>query len=118
MTRRDFFTAIMNTETLSDEIRTFAHESLEKIDETNAKRAAKPSKKAIENAPLIEKVVSLLTHEPQTATDLIAPMGEEFKVQRISSLLVQARKQGLCESVDVKIKGKGMQKGWILPTKE
>lgn len=110
MTRRDFFTAIMNTETLSDEIRTFARESLEKIDETNAKRAAKPSKAAVENAPLIAQIVEMLNEEPQTASDLATPMG--VKVQKASALLRIAVKEGKAIAHDVKIKGKGTCKGY------
>lgn len=117
MTRPAFFTAIAQNETLPAELRDFASLQLEKIQAANAKRAAKPSKKALENAPLIEQLVGLLSHEPQTATDLTARM-EGFNVPKIASLLVQARKQGLCNSIDVKVKGKGTQKGWILPTEE
>lgn len=110
MTRRDFFTTIMNTENLTDEIRAFARESLEKIDETNAKRAAKPSKTAIENAPLVAQVVELLGDEPKTASDLVAAM--DLKVQKVSSLLRAAVKEGKAASHDVKIKGKGTCKGY------
>ena len=110
MTRRDFFTAIMNAETLSDELRAFAQASLEKIDETNAKRAAKPSKTAVENAPLVEQIVEMLGNEPQTASDLAVPMG--VKVQKASALLRAAVKEGKAISHDVKIKGKGTCKGY------
>ncbi len=110
MTRRDFFTAIMNAENLSDELRAFAQASLEKLDETNAKRAAKPSKAAIENAPLIEQIVEMLGDEPKTASDLAEPMG--VKVQKASALLRGAVAQGLAVSQDLKIKGKGTCKGY------
>jgi len=119
MTRPAFFTAIAQNETLPAELRDFASLQLEKIHTANAKRAAKPSKKALENAPLTEKIVGLLTDKPQTATDLFAALGAtDITPQKVSGLLVQARKQGLCASVDVKIKGKGTQKGWILPIAE
>lgn len=110
MTRRDFFTAIMNAENLSDELRAFAQASLEKIDETNAKRAAKPSKTAVENAPLVAQIVEMLNDEPQTASDLATPMG--VKVQKASALLRAAVKDGKAISHDVKIKGKGTCKGY------
>ena len=110
MTRRDFFNAIAKTETLSDELRAFAEAALVKMDETNAKRAAKPSKTAIENAPLITAIVEMLGDEPKTATDLAEPMG--VKVQKASALLRAAVKEGKAVSHDVKIKGKGTQKGY------
>lgn len=110
MTRRDFFTTIMNAENLSDEIRAFARGSLEKLDETNAKRAAKPSKAAVENAPLIAQAVELLGDEPKTASDLTEAM--DLKVQKVSALLRAAVKEGKAISHDVKIKGKGTCKGY------
>lgn len=110
MTRRDFFTAIANTETLPTELRDFAQASLQKLDETNAKRAAKPSKAAVENAPLIAQVVEMLSDEPKTASDLVELMG--LKVQKISALLRAAVKEGKAISQDVKIKGKGTCKGY------
>lgn len=110
MTRRDFFNAIANTETLSDELRAFAAAAITKMDETNAKRAAKPSKTAIANAPLIEQIVDMLSEEPKTATELAEPMG--IKVQKASALLRAAVKEGKANSHDVKIKGKGTCKGY------
>ncbi len=110
MTRRDFFNAIANTETLSAELRDFATAAIQKLDETNAKRAAKPSKAAIENAPLVEQIVGMLGDEPKTASDLCVPMG--VKVQKASALLRTAVKEGKAVSHDVKIKGKGTVKGY------
>ena len=110
MTRRDFFTAIAKTETLSDELRAFAEAAIVKMDETNAKRKEKPSKTAIENAPLVEKIVEMLNDEPKTASDLAKPMN--MKVQKASALLRIAVKEGKAFSQDVKIKGKGIQKGY------
>ena len=110
MTKRDFYTAIAATNTLPQELRDFATAAIEKLDKTNAKRAAKPSKAAIENAPLIAQITGLLGTEPKTASDLAEPMG--VKVQKASSLLRAAVAQGLANSIDVKIKGKGTQKGY------
>ena len=110
MTKRDFYTAISTNETLSDELRDFATAAIEKLNETNAKRAAKPSKASIENAPLIEQIISMLGDEPKMATDLAEPMG--VKIQKASALLRAATSQGRAISHDVKIKGKGTQKGY------
>jgi len=110
MTRRDFFSAISANETLDSELRAFAAAAIEKMDETNAKRAAKPSKTAVENAPLVAQIVELLGSEPKTATDLAEPMG--VKVQKASALLRRAVAEGKACSHDVKIKGKGTQKGY------
>ena len=110
MTRRDFFTAISANETLDSELRAFAAAAIEKMDETNAKRAAKPSKSAIENAPLVEAIVAMLNEEPKTASDLCVPMG--IKPQKASALLRRAVAEGKANVHDVKVKGKGVQKGY------
>lgn len=110
MTRRDFFNAIANNETLDMDLRNFAAASIEKMDSTNAKRAAKPSKTALENAPLIEKIVEMLNEEPQTAADFTERM--ELSVHKISGLLRSAVAQGKASVQDVKVKGKGTCKGY------
>ena len=110
MTKREFYTAISTNETLSTEMRDFATAAIAKLDETNAKRAAKPSKAAVENAPLVAQIITMLTDEPQTATDLATPMG--LTPQKASALLRAAVKEGNAIAHDVKIKGKGTQKGY------
>lgn len=112
MTKRDFFKAVAENEALGADIRQFAEEAIVKMDETNAKRAAKPSKAAEANAPLINKIVGMLTDEPQTASALHAPM--EISVQKASNLLRTAVAQGRASVQDVKIKGKGVQKGYTV----
>jgi len=112
MTRRDFFTAIANTESLDENLRNFAAAAIEKMNATNAARKDKPTKAQIANAPLIEQIVGMLTDEPKTATDLAEPMG--IKVQKASALLRAAVAQGKASVQDVKIKSKGTQKGYTL----
>ena len=123
MTKREFYTAIEENESLPMEQREMAAALRGKLDETNAKRAAKPSKASIANAPMIDAVVAMLTAEPQTATTLLPSMAAAFPVpegekpmtvQKVSHLLVDAVKAGRCHSVDVKIKGKGTQKGYYI----
>lgn len=110
MTKREFYTAISTNENLSNEIQSFAKAQIEALDNTLAKRREKPTKASVENAPLIAQIVEMLTDEPKTATDLATPMG--VKVQKASALLRAAVKEGLANSHDVKIKGKGVQKGY------
>ena len=123
MTKREFYNAISENETLSAEMREMAESLLAKLDETNAKRAAKPSKASIANAPMIDAVVAMLTTEPQTATTLLPSMAAAFPaaegekamtVQKVSHLLVDAVKAGRCHSTDVKVKSKGTQKGYYI----
>jgi hypothetical protein len=111
MTKREFMEAIVNG-TMTEEIQAMAAAEIEKMDAANAKRRERVSKKAQENAPLIEKIVAeILTDEPQTATVIGEKLG--VSTQKASALCRQAVRDGQADVTDVKIKGKGMQKGYI-----
>ena len=111
MTQREFFTAVINNQMngteISDEMVAFAKEAIEKLDARNAKRASTPSKTQKENAPLIEKIGSLLTSEPKLASTLATEMG--ISTQTVSALVTKV--EGVSVT-DVKVKGKGTQKGY------
>ena len=112
MTQREFFNAVI-AETQNAEIAEFAVNALMKMDERNAKRNAKRantlSKTQKENAPLIEKIATLLTSEPKLASELAKEM--EISTQKASALVKKV--EGV-QCVDVKVKGKGTQKGYFL----
>lgn len=113
MTKREFYTAIMNGE-IDEQVKLFASEELEKMDAANEKRRNTLSKKAQENLPLLQQITDeILTEEPKTATDVAAVL--EVSVQKASGLLRRLVEDGKAVKVDVKIKGKGTQKGYILP---
>ena len=113
MTKREFYTAIMNGE-IDEQVKLFASEELEKMDAANEKRRNTLSKKAQENLPLLQKITDeILTDEPKTATDVAAVL--EVSVQKASGLLRRLVEEGKAVKVDVKIKGKGTQKGYTLP---
>ena len=113
MTNREFFTAIVNaydvepTEAQWEELKAFATEAIEKLDARNAKRANTLSKTQKENAPLIEKIATLLTSEPKLASTLATEMG--ISTQKASALVKKVEGVSVC---DVKVKGKGTQKGY------
>ena len=113
MTKREFYTAIMKGE-IDEQVKLFATEELEKMDAVNEKRRNTLSKKAKENEPLLNKIESeILTEEPKTATDVAAVLN--VSVQKASGLLRRLVEDGKAAKVDVKIKGKGTQKGYTLP---
>lgn len=119
MTNREFFNAVIAAESLPAEMHEFAESALAKLDATNEKRRNAQSKKALENVPFVDYiVVNILNSQPQTASDvtplLNAGMGTEFKVQKVSALLRIAVKEERARSMDVKIPGKGTQKGYVL----
>lgn len=110
MTKREFYTAIMKGE-IDEQVKLFATEELEKMDAVNEKRRNTLSKKAQENQPLLDKIESeILTEEPKTATDVAAILN--VSVQKASGLLRRLVEDGKAAKVDVKIKGKGVQKGY------
>ena len=108
MTQREFYTAIVNSD-LSDELKAYATEAIAKLDARNAKRASTESKTQKENAPLIEKIATLLTSEPKLASELAKEM--EISPQKASALVKKVEGVSVC---DVKVKGKGTQKGYYL----
>ena len=110
MTKREFFTAIKNAENLTEELRNYAAAAIEKLDEVNLKRASKPSKLQLENAPLLEKLEKLLGEEPKTANELGEMMGISF--QKASGLVRVLEKEGKAFSQEVKVKGKGIRKAY------
>ena len=116
MTKREFYTAIMNGE-IDEQVKLFASEELEKMDAANEKRRNTLSKKAQENLPLLEKIMNeILDDKPKTATDVAAVL--EVSVQKASGLLRCLVDEGKADKVDVKIKGKGSCKGYTLPMEE
>ena len=109
MTNREFYQTIA-TGTINEEVITKANELIAKMDAQNAARREKVSKKALENAPLVAKVVEMLGTEPLTATDIAAAL--EVSPQKASALARIAVAQGAAASLDVK-GPKGKCKGYV-----
>lgn len=110
MTKREFYTAIKNGK-IDEQVKLFASDELKKMDAVNEKRRNTLSKKAKENEPLLRQITDeILTEEPKTATDVAAVL--EVSVQKASGLLRRLVEDGKAAKVDVKIKGKGTQRGY------
>lgn len=120
MTNRDFYNAIINadlTAILEDEmaksVKDHAKAALGKLDETNEKRRNAPSKKELENLPLMEQVVNeVLSFEPMTASDIGAAIGVNHN--KATHIVKMAVTRGLAGVKDIKVPKKGMQKGYFL----
>ena len=112
MTNREFFEAIVSNTSLSAEMHEHAEKEIARIDASNAKAAEKRAEKAVEDQPLFDALTAALTHEYQTASDLMGVV--EKSVQKTSSLLRKLVKMGIAVDGDVKIPKKGMQKGYKL----
>ena len=117
MTQREFLENVAQG-VMNDEMATYATERLTALDTANEKRrevnSVKRAEKEAEKAPIREAVMAVITSEPKTATTLIAEAGLEIKPQAIPSLLKGAIEAGTVVKVDVKVKGKGPQRGYQL----
>ena len=118
MTKREFYKAISNGE-MNDELMAVATELIEKMDEANAKRAAKVLEKKQasddEKAPIRKALLDAMGSEGMTAAQLIEKAGlTDVKVASVPSLLKPFVLDGTVEKVDVKVEGKkGTQRGYI-----
>lgn len=108
MTKREFLEAVI-TANLTEEVVAYANAEVVKMDERNAKRKNSPSKRSIENEPIKVKIREVLTHEPQSASEIAEKV--EISTQKASALLRQI--DGL-EVTEIKVKGKGKVKGYAI----
>lgn len=118
MTNREFYTAISNGE-MNDELMAKATELIEKMNETNAKRAQKVLEKKQasedEKAPIRKALLDVMGDEGMTAAQLIEAAGltDEVKVASVPSLLKPFVLNGTVEKVDVRVEGKkSTQRGY------
>ena len=109
MTKRDFFNAIANGQ-ITDELKEFATEQIARMDSANEKRKNTLSKKQEENEAVKAEIVKHLGTEPMTATTIGELM--EISTQKASALLRQLVNDGKATATEVKITGKGKQKGY------
>lgn len=112
MTKREFLEIVMGLG--HPEAAKFAAKELEKMNKALERRRSKPTKAQIANAPIIEKIVSEILEEKEFKTASQVAEILEISVQKASALLRQAVKEGKVEVEDVKVKGKGTQKGYRL----
>jgi len=111
MTNREFFNAVINTENVAEDVKAYAEAAIAKMDATNEARKNKPSKAAIENAPLLEQIYNeVLTGEAQIASAVAEAIG--VSVQKANSLLRTLAAEGKAEATDVKVPKKGTVKGY------
>ena len=119
MTNRDFYTMVIlfvndsdlitDKGKLGEELAAKATKEIAKLDARNANRKNKPSKTQIENAPIIEKIAGLLTDTPMRASEI----GEALGISTAKASALAKKVEGVIVT-DVKVKGKGTQKGYSL----
>ena len=121
MTNREFYAKIAALTNVDSELVEFAADSLAKMDAQatarRAKQAEKAAEKQAEKAPLRDALLEVMgdAEEPKTASMLIeeAGLADTVKPASVPSLLRPLVEAGLVLKVDVKVTGKGTQRGYI-----
>ena len=101
MTIREFLNSVISAN-INDEVTDFAKSRIAYLDKQNAKRASKPSKTAIANAPVKEAIVNFLREHPATITAEVAS-GVGISTQKASSLLTQLCDEEKLSKSEVKL---------------
>lgn len=113
ITQRDFFKGIVEGAVITAEQAAYAADAIAKLDKRNEKRKTTPSKTAIENAPIKEKIVEFLEGKGPTPANAIGE-GVGITTQKASALARQLVEAGELTVADVKIPKKGTVKAYAL----
>lgn len=99
----------------NEETMEWASEMIVKMDEKNAKRKNTESKEQKENKVLMAKILENLSVGTATPASLIGTaLG--VSTQKASALCTLLAKSGKVVVTDIKVKGKGSVKGYLLPS--
>ena len=111
-TQRDFLEAIVEQVEI-EEIVDFAKNEIQKLDKRNAKRRSSQTAKQKENEAIKEKILESLSAKEITLASDIAKE-QEISTQKASALLRQLVIGELVAQEDVKVKSRGVLKGYKL----
>ena len=120
MTKREFFNEVIavidgTSEVDVLELKEFAKAEIVKLDERNANRSSKPTKAQIENEPIKEKILEVLSTGERMVASAIAER-LEISTQKASALCRQLVESKQLKVEDVKIPKKGKQKAYMINT--
>ena len=124
MTNREMYNEMLNvlngTKTDGwDELAENINSALARMDATNEKRKAasalKAAEKQAEKEPIREALLAVMGGEdaPMTASMLIEAAGLDIKPASVPSLMRPLVEAGRVAKVDMKIPGKGTQRGYV-----
>ena len=118
MTKREFLNeAIAVIDGTSEvnvlELKEFAKAEIVKLDERNASRSSKPTKTQIENEPIKEKILEVLSTGEKMVASAIAER-VEISTQKASALCRQLVESNKLKVEEVKIPKKGKQKAYSI----
>lgn len=118
MTKREFLNDVIavidgTSEVDVLELKEFAKAEIVKLDERNANRSSKPTKTQIENEPIKEKILEVLSTGERMVASAIAER-LEISTQKASALCRQLVESKKLKVEDVKIPKKGKQKAYMV----
>ena len=118
MTKREFLNEVIavidgTSEVNVLELKEFAKAEIVKLDERNASRSSKPTKAQIENEPIKEKILEVLSTEERMVASAIAEK-VEISTQKASALCRQLVESNKLKVEEVKIPRKGKQKAYSI----
>lgn len=96
---------VIANETMSAEAKKIAQAEIVRMDEANAKRKEKTSKKQAENEVIKDAIVAAVGEEKMIASEVAQAVG--ISVQKANALCMQLVNDGKFVSDLTKIKGKG-----------
>ena len=114
MTNREFYTAVIETEGVTPEIKAFAEEAIEKMNARNKARTSKPTKNQTANEAIKADIVAYLNENGQKSAGEIATALELSSTSKASSLLRQLVEAETVDTVEVRVTGKGKHKEYFL----
>ena len=113
MTKREMCNYIVNGGEITEEVKNWFVEEIEKLDKENEKARERAAKKRAENQPFIDAALEYLDGKEElvTASELLENVEIFESVQKASSVLRGLEKDEILESEEVKTK-KGKVKGY------
>ena len=113
MTKREMCNYIVNGGEITEEVKNWFVEEIEKLDKENEKARERAAKKKAENQPFIDAALEYLDGKEElvTASEILENVEIFESVQKASSVLRGLEKEGIVESDEVKTK-KGKVKGY------
>lgn len=111
ITMREFFEAVTKNE-ITDRVIAKAEAEIAKLDERNEKRKGENSKRAKENAPIIEAIVNYLTENKGVKVASVIAKALDLSTAKVSSLCGKLVAEGKVKVSKVKEKGKSPVNGY------
>ena len=113
MTNRQALTLVMGGE-ITDEVKAWAEGEIAKLDKKNAKRKTAEGEIKEENKPIAEAILKALEGGAMLSADLAKAIGQT--TQKTNGVGGEMSKLGMVIKTKVKVKGKGEQTSYSLPT--